>query len=115
MAADRFFPLYFSVEISLFNTAFYNTLFVFDTIHTNFTVDGWCNPSKFLIINVTALPFNFFFAFFIQVRKYCIKYFVYLLQFCLFQRRTCVTINTTSAFAFTKVAYKLFLYNLVAY
>ena len=59
MTADRFFPIHFSIDISLFNATFNNTLLISKTIGAHFPFNGWSNPAKFFIVLIATLSFYF--------------------------------------------------------
>ena len=63
VTTDRFFPFDLTINISLFDPAFHDPVFILNAIDTYPAVNGWCYPPEFLIINIPALSLQFFFAF----------------------------------------------------
>jgi hypothetical protein len=107
MTADRFFEMDFAITVSLFYSAFDDSVFVPETINAHFSLYGRRYPSEIFIILVSSVLFNPFNAFFSKIRLHGFVDVVNDLQFIFFERSPGITIFTAAALAFHQVANKL--------
>src|SRR5215471_14463901 len=111
MTTERFLPVYFSIPVSHFNSAFDDAFLISYAVCAHLTFDRWSNPSESCIVYIFPLLFNRSNAFRGQVRFHHFVIIDELVQFIHFERRTRIAIFTATTLTFVEVAYKLLLHN----
>ena len=113
MATDRFFPFELAIIISLFYTAFDDTIRIPKTVCANFAIDRRCYPAKFPVINIFPLAFDLAQTFLCEVRLDIFEMGINNFSLIFLQRCTRITVLAATTFALMQVAYEFGFYHIV--
>src|SRR5690348_7599795 len=109
MTADRFLPGNQAIIISLFKSAFNQSVWLSYGVGANFVVFGksWCYPAEFIIVSIFPLFFNFIYGIGSEIGFYLFVILLHQMLFFLCKRSSCITLLTTTTLACIQIAYKL--------